>query len=163
MANNAPYGVGKNFNATVGGGQAASGGGGGIMQNLMSGGADLLNDRNFQQFLAQLGTGMDPQGAGGMIGQPTSNMLQRQAQQDSMRQLLNMLGEGGQINQGPDGSTSLKVGKGAITAPEGGPGDAVTSESGSELADMGQDQDQDSFDLDTMLGNLSGMTINTGE
>ena len=160
MATNAPYGVGKNTYATASGGAAGqnvSSGSGGLMGNLMSGGADLLNDRNVQQFMAELGTSMDPQGAGGMIGQPTSNMIERQAQQDSMKQLLNMLGEGGQINQGPDGSTSLKVGKGAITG-EGGDTPGGATSQGSELAD----QDQDSFDLDTMLGNLSGMTLNVG-
>lgn len=143
MANggNAPYGVGQMNRQSIGT-TGQQGGGGGFTQGL----TDALSDPNIQRFMASVGTELDPEGVGGALGRPTQQMLSAQAQQESMRQLINMLGEGGSVKQGPDGSVEVKSGKAGT--------DKEDEASGLEQ--------EDDFDLDSMLGKLSGMSIESG-
>lgn len=123
--------------------QPQSGGDTGILNALSgvgSGIADVMGDRNIQQFLAQLGTTIDPQGVGGAVGQPTSQMIQRQAQQDFMSKLLNSLGEGASVKMGPDGSIEAKQGKG--------------SGSGSELRNIDDSRETEEIDSESSVSVL---------
>lgn len=70
-----------------------------------------LEDPNTRQFMAQLGTELDPQGLGGMIGRPTTQMIQRQSQSDYAKELFKALGGGGSVQIGADGSVKMTAGK----------------------------------------------------
>lgn len=73
--------------------------------------ANILGDRNVQQLMAGMGTALDPEGAGGIIGQPTQDMIATQAQQSHLEELLKALGSEGKLNIKPDGSISMQTGK----------------------------------------------------
>ena len=45
--------------------------------------SDLSKDRNFMSLLAGIGTGLDPEGAGGIIGRPTTSLIQSMAAQEA--------------------------------------------------------------------------------
>jgi hypothetical protein len=131
----------------------------GFMDSL----SGALNNRDVLKMMAQVGTELDPQGVGGMLGRPTSQMIQREAQGEAMNQLLQALGGNNNLTGAkvsPDGSLSLtgKSGMDADAAQASGlspqaaasPNQQTTPTETSGLADMGE---FDSF-LDNILGNL---------
>ncbi|GAG31976.1 unnamed protein product [marine sediment metagenome] len=91
-----------------------------------SGGFDfmkLLGDRNFINMLAGVGTGLDPQGAGGAIGRPTQQYIQSLATQEAVakkegqrmkmeKDLLSILG--GATPKDMPGLTTAKIGDGTM-------------------------------------------------
>jgi len=66
---------------------------------------NLLEDPNFQRTLAQVGQGIDPQGAGGNIGRAAEGMIQRGQQAELLERLL---ASGGEVNIGADGSMKAR-------------------------------------------------------
>lgn len=135
---NAPYGVGPINRQSVG--TSLQGNDEGVLNQT-------LQDRNLQQFLAQLGAQVGGEGSvGQMLGTTTQQLNRREAQQDAMRQLIKMLGTGGQIKQGADGSIELKAGESQ---------ENETNETGG----ISEPVDEEGYDLDSMLNSLSGMSI----
>ena len=94
-------------------------------KSFLDGLKSAAGDRNIQQFLAQLGTEIDPQGAGGAIGRPTSALIETQSAQANLDELvkaLQGLGKGGKIRTKPDGSTEISMGESALQPTESGLG-----------------------------------------
>ena len=120
------------------------------MNPFMQGAGNALSNPDFQKFLTQLGTQIDPKGAGGMIGKPGTAMIERPQQAKAMNQLLKALGGGTNVTgvkMSPDGTLELK---GAAGKAEG-----------SELEEMGSvlDEEDNVFgdfesSLDQMLKGL---------
>jgi hypothetical protein len=79
----------------------------GFMDSL----SGALNNRNVLKMMAQVGTELDPQGVGGMLGRPTTQMIQRQSQSDYAKELFKALGGGGSVQIGADGSVKMTAGK----------------------------------------------------
>lgn len=73
--------------------------------------SEALGNRNVLQLMAQTGTALDPEGMGGILGRPTSQMLNTQAQQDFLKNLIDALGDKGKIKIGADGSTEMTAGE----------------------------------------------------
>ena len=80
--------------------------------------ADLTKDRNFMSLLAGIGTNLDPGGAGGAIGRPTTSLIQSMAAQEAtgkqaeQREKFNstiMQLLGGLTPQDQPGPTSVKA------------------------------------------------------
>lgn len=134
------------------GGPANQGAGGsGLMDALSGAGStatEALGDPNLQRLLMQLGGSLDPQGAGGAIGQAGQGYLQRQAQQEMFKQLLNTVGEGGSVKQNADGGIEAKAGAAKQDQQQ---------ESGQQ--DTGANLDEDVYDLDSKLYNLMSADI----
>lgn len=70
---------------------------------------NLAQNRDFLQFLAQAGAAADPKGVGGVIGQPTSAWIQREAQGEAMNELLRALQGGGQPQGGGQAQGGTQV------------------------------------------------------
>lgn len=84
-----------------------TGSGGGFMSSLM----ETLSKPGTQQLMANLGTELDPHGAGGVIGRPTSKYITAQQQGQMFKELMKALGKGGKIKQAPDGTTEIQAGE----------------------------------------------------
>lgn len=98
----------------------SGGGGGGIMDVLSQGAgkaSDLLNDENFQMFLAELGAQIGQGGAGEAIGKPTQSFIQRDA-------LSQALASGADVDMKADGGMKIQQKQGQTasepTEPSGG-------------------------------------------
>lgn len=124
------------------------------MQNTESLGgqlSDLLTNKNFRMFLAELGTQLDPEGAGGMIGKPTQNYIQR----DALSQAL--AGGNASVKFGADGSLNIQQkeqaqGQGGGSATEPSTDNALTQGQGA-----GAEGDQfDIPNIDTIVDKITG-------
>ncbi len=83
---------------------------------------NIFSDPTVLKMMAGVGQQMDPQGAGGFLGGPAQDMLGEQArkrsheaEQKDREKLMEILARGGEgttITQKPDGSTTIKAGKG---------------------------------------------------
>jgi hypothetical protein len=120
-----------------------------------------LNNRDVLKMMAQVGTELDPQGVGGMLGRPTSQMIERQQQGNAMELLLQALGGENNLTGaklGPDGSIDIKSAQAQGLTPQ-----AASSSEGSALKgeqDMLPDQ---MSDFDSFLDNiLNGLFSNEG-
>lgn len=84
---------------------------------------ELLQNRNLQQFLAQLGTEIGGEGSvGQMVGEPAQKLIQRQA-------LAEALSRGSNVNLGADGSMKIQQ-------PSGGQQTESQRGSGFNLSDL---------------------------
>lgn len=130
------------------GGQAS----GGVMGGL----GDLFEDRGFLKFLAGVGTELDPQGLGGMLGRPTSKWIERRQQGEAMNQIMgrnrNTINQLMQALAGNTNVTKLKFDeKGGIEIGGGAP-----KEGGQlEQHDFGFGTDYE--DLDTLESSLDSL------
>jgi hypothetical protein len=119
-----------------------------VLQDVGEATGKLFQDPNFLKFLADTGTELDPHGAGGAIGRPTSSMIERQqigealSQQDKvgnvqLEKLLEYLTGSSNltgIKIGQDGTLELKG-----AAGEQGAGESKESElKGKSVFDQGQ-------------------------
>ena len=111
----------------------------GFMNNLLGKAGNLLEDRNFLNILAGIGTELDPEGAGGMIGRPTQQMIRSTVAQENAeasakatKDFQNLLyqvamGKGGMSPAGEGGGTKLTTDGKQVTVtgdmPKGGLGD----------------------------------------
>lgn len=106
-----------------------------LQQNDESALSKLIQDRNLQQFLAQLGAEISgEEGVGAMVGKPTSQLIQRQALSEALAKNSNVtLGADGsmkiQQQTGGQGQTQDQS-QGAITNQQGGPGGATIQQEG---------------------------------
>jgi hypothetical protein len=102
--------------------------------------ADLFADKNFQLLLANMGRQMDPEGAGGIIGNAAANMIKSKAAQEAGEQLLNE----------PDtAGVTKKLGQ---PTPKGTPGlNSVTRKTNGSL-----DIDIDHPNMDRLVADLGG-------
>lgn len=88
----------QNFGKNTGGG-----GSGNFLTQIFSGLGNLFNDRDFIQYMAQVGTELSPEGMGGKLGRPASAWAERDAAQEMMgsgligpETVLSFLGGGGE-------------------------------------------------------------------
>lgn len=77
-------------------------------QDILSGLGETMGNRNVLRTMSQVGTQMDPEGAGGFLGQPATQLIEAlaaqeaQARQDDMfKRLLEVLG-----GESPEGEES---------------------------------------------------------
>ena len=97
---------------------------------------DLFANRNFQALLAGIGTELDPQGAGGMIGRPTMQMIKSKAAQEATAKQQKFFTDlakylGGFTPGDQPGLTSMTMDNKGVTmkmTPEGYIGGAMGSE-----------------------------------
>lgn len=134
---------------------------------VMEGGSELLSDPNVQKFMAQLGAGIDPEGAGGNIGKATQSMIERQ-------QLADLLASGGTMKVGADGTTQVtgpKEGAGGQKSTGGTQSQTTQGQNQGSQTDLtsalagesveapqgaGMDAAEEAFDLDSMVDKVIG-------
>jgi len=129
-----------------------------IAQDMAGGLNEALQDPNVLRFMAELGTSIDPEGAGGAIGRPTTEMIRREAQPNFMENLIKALGEGGQVKIKPDGGIDMKSGSPSAESgkkEESGLGTLEESNVTDQEQGSGESDPLDSF-LDDMLNNFMG-------
>ncbi len=108
MATNFRYGANPSAQQAMAG--SGSGGFGGAIQGILS-------NPDFLSLMAGIGSRMDPEGAGGAIGEPVQQTIQSQAQAQAaekqnqqMERLIEAIGEReGSIKQDRDGAISVNL------------------------------------------------------
>lgn len=117
--------------------------GGGMWDQFLSGGKEVLSDPNFQRALAEIGAGIDPQGAGGNIGRAAQGYIQRNA-------LAELAGQGNRVKIGPDGSID-------VTPQQQKEGVEKSKLAGETQAPEPQERETQGFNLDDITDRINQM------